>query len=83
MVAKYGQIFERDPKAMHMSYGIGIWEAILKGEGTFWRFIMFRLGSGEEIIFWKDDPLKEEFNEIYNLVININKQETIIDNYDG
>lgn len=53
IVAKYGDHSVWESKEVR-AYGTGVWKSILNGNDQFNRFVRVKVGSGKDILFWKD-----------------------------
>ena len=58
--------------ASSKGYGVGLWKAIRQGWKDFNKRIVFRVGNGRRVRFWKDkwcgeDTLGEAFPQLYSI----------------
>jgi hypothetical protein len=56
-------------KEIAVPFGFGVWKYITRRWGVFSRFIIYEVGNGSKIQFWRDvwcedQPLKDAFPEL-------------------
>lgn len=84
-MARFGAQSIWESKVVRGRHGCGIWKSIISGKEELWKFIRFKLGSGENISFLKDmwvgeAPLMEAFPNIFHL--SLDPQSSVVGYYD-
>ena len=76
IVGKYGEEeWVWCSRVSREGYGMGLWKAIDNGWKEFNNMVVFRVGNGRRVRFWKgrwcgEDPLVEAFPELFSIVID-------------